>query len=291
MKLANIESDGVARVALVLNDELIDLTARVGVELDDLAKFLSLGAEARALAERCMKEATPRLARDAVRFRSPVLRADKILGVGMNYHSFVAAARRIGIAVPTERIWFSRPRGCIAGPYDDVWLPRGASDFDYEAELAIVIGRRCRHVSSAEAPAVVAGFTVSNDLTLRERAMKSPVLGKSFDTHTPLGPYIVTPEEIDPHNLAIRAWVNGELRQESNTADMIASCYELIAELSSICTLNPGDIILTGTPEGSGIFQRPLSMLVAGDLVKIEIEGIGAIENRVIDEPALAPHS
>src|SRR4029077_18740103 len=132
----------------------------------------------------------------------------------------------LGIPLQRERIWFYRPRGCIAGPYDDVWLPRNAKDLDYEVELAIVIGRRCRYVTLADAPTVVAGFTVANDLTLRERVLKSVALGKCFDTHTPLGPWIVTPDEIgDLGNLAVRTWVNGTLRQESTTADMIADCY------------------------------------------------------------------
>jgi 2-keto-4-pentenoate hydratase/2-oxohepta-3-ene-1,7-dioic acid hydratase in catechol pathway len=286
VKLACVESDGLLRVVLVLENELVDMTAQLGVEAADLLKFLEMGPEALVLAERCANAARPRLAKDSVRFRAPIT-ADKILGVGMNYHSFVAKARRLGVAVPTGRLWFYRARACITGPYDDVWLPRNATDLDYEGELAIVIGRRCRYVSAAEAPAVLAGFTIANDLTLRQRAVESIVLGKSFDTHTPTGPCIGTPEEfLDPHNLEVRTWVNGELRQESNTADMIADCYELIAEISSACTLNPGDIILTGTPDGSGIFRRPPQSLAVGDTVRIAIEGIGEIENRVVHEPA-----
>jgi 2-keto-4-pentenoate hydratase/2-oxohepta-3-ene-1,7-dioic acid hydratase in catechol pathway len=289
MKLASIELNGLARVGVVLGEELVDLTAQLGVRVDDVAKFLAMGAEARALAEQCVKSATPRISMDSVKLRSPILEGDKILGVGMNYHSFVAAARRLGLALPRERIWFYRPRGCITGPYDDVWLPRNAIDLDYEVELAVIIGRRCRYVTSDEAPAVVGGFTVANDLTLRDRVLKSIVLGKSFDTHTPLGPWIVTPEEIgDLKNLVVRTWVNGALRQESTTAEMIADCYELIVEISSVCTLNPGDIILTGTPDGSGIFQRPPSSLAVGDVVKVEIERIGVIENRVVHEPIAA---
>ncbi len=247
MKLANIESKGRLRAAIVLEEELIDLTAQLGAEWDDVSKFLQLGAEGRALAERCLKTAAPRLPFDSVKFCSPISYADKILGVGMNYHSFVAAARQLGMTIPTDPLWFSRPRGCITGPFGDVWLPRNAKDFDYEVELAIVIGQRCRHVSATDAPGVVAGFTIANDLTLRRRAAQCLVLGKSFDTHTPLGPWIVTLEELgDPHQLAVRCWVNGELRQNSSTTDMIAGCYELVADISTVCTLNPGDIILTG---------------------------------------------
>ena len=285
MKLACVEHNGLAKVALILGEELVDITAQLGVGAADILQFLGMGSEALLLAERCANAAFPRLTRDSVRFKAPVT-ADKVLGVGMNYHSFVATARRLGVAVPAERLWFYRARACITGPYDNIWLPRNATDLDYEGELAIVIGRRCRYVSAADAPVVVAGFTIANDLTLRRRAMESVVLGKSFDTHTPVGPCIGTPEEFrDPHNLEVRTWVNGELRQKSSTAEMIADCYELIAEISSACTLNPGDIILTGTPDGSGIFHRPPLALAAGDIVKVAIEGIGVIENRVIDEP------
>lgn len=289
MKLANIESNGRSRVALVLNDEFIDLTAQLGEELDDVPKLLRLGAEGRERAEQCIKSAVPRLAGNTVKLRSPILHAGKITGVGWNYHSQIEVGRRLGISPPAERLWFSRPNGCIAGPHDDVWLPRNARDLDFEAELAVVIGRTCRNVTAAEAPAFIGGFTIANDLTLRERAAKSPVLGKCFDTHTPLGPCLVTPDELgDPHRLALKTWINGELRQDSSTADMIANCYQLIAELSAVCILKPGDIILTGTPDGCGIFRRPISMLAAGDVMKMEIEGIGVIENRVVDEPAAA---
>lgn len=290
MKLANVECNGQSRVAIVLGEEWVDLTAQ-HPEWDDLARFLANGSETRALAERCVRKSTLRLPMESVTLRSPLLQADKILGVGMNYGSFVAAARRRGIPIPAERLWFQRPRACITGPYDDVWLPRNASDLDYEAELAVVIGRRCRYVSRSDAPSMVAGFTIANDLTLRERVLKSIVLGKSFDTHTPLGPWLVTPEEIgDPHALTLRTWVNGELRQRASTADMIANCYELIAEVNATCTLNPGDVILTGTPDGCGLFKTPLQALGVGDVVRIEIERIGAIQNRVVEEPALPCH-
>jgi 2-keto-4-pentenoate hydratase/2-oxohepta-3-ene-1,7-dioic acid hydratase in catechol pathway len=289
MKLANIESEGRSHVAIVLGHELVDLTTQLGVEMDDVAKLLAMGPEGRDLAERYLKRRTTRVPVDSVKLLSPILRPDKILGVGMNYHSFVAAAERIGVALPKVRLWFLRPRACIRGPYEEVWLPRGAKDLDYEAELAIVIGQRCRHVSAADARAVVAAFTVANDLTLRDRVLKSIALGKCFDTHTPLGPWVVTAEEMgDPHRLALKTWVNGSLRQNGNTDDMVAQCYELIEEISGVCTLNPGDIILTGTPEGSGIFSKPPRSLAANDVVKIEIEAIGAIENRVVNEPAVA---
>jgi len=288
MKLLIFDLHGRTRVGLHCKEEIVDLTEALSVNAHELAAFIGMGIEARSLAEGAYKRGTHRIDLGSVRIRSPILQADKILGVGMNYGGFVAAARQLGMSIPPHRLWFYRPCTCLAGPYDDVWLPRGASDLDYEIELAVVIGRVCRYVSVEDAPEVIAGFTIGNDLTLRNSVLKSHVLGKSFETHTPLGPWIVTPDEVgDPHRLDLRTWVNGKLRQESSTADMIANCYELIADVSQACTLLPGDVILTGTPEGSGVFQQPMAALVAGDVVKMEIAGIGVIENRIVDEPPI----
>jgi 2-keto-4-pentenoate hydratase/2-oxohepta-3-ene-1,7-dioic acid hydratase in catechol pathway len=159
---------------------------------------------------------------------------------------------------------------------------------DYEGELGFVIGRRCRHVSRDDAADVIAGYLVVNDVTVRDWQLRVPTwtMGKSFDTHGPIGPWIVTPDELpDPHRLELRTWVNGELRQESNTKELIFDCFSLVEHLSTAFTLEAGDIIATGTPSGVGIAMKPPKLLVAGDVVKIEIEGIGAIENRVIHEP------
>jgi 2-keto-4-pentenoate hydratase/2-oxohepta-3-ene-1,7-dioic acid hydratase in catechol pathway len=286
MKIANIEVGGKQRVAVITEDGVIDLSEQLGAALDDAPRLWTLGTPVDELARNCIKRALPRIPLAAVKFLPPLLRPDKVLGVGMNYHSFVAAAREIGFQIPANRVWFLRPRGCITGPDADVWLPRGSTDFDYEVELTVVIGRRCRRVSIEEASAVIAGYTVANDMTLRSQVPRSLVFAKSCDTHTPIGPWIVTPDEVgDVQSLAVKTWVNGELRQNGSTADMIASCHELVAEVSAICTLNPGDIIMTGTPDGCGIFHRPPRGLAAGDVVKLEIEGIGTIENRIVNEP------
>jgi 2-keto-4-pentenoate hydratase/2-oxohepta-3-ene-1,7-dioic acid hydratase in catechol pathway len=162
----------------------------------------------------------------------------------------------------------------------------GEQSLDYEVELAVIIGRRCRRISSAEAQSAIAGFTVANDLTLRERVRKSITLAKAFETHTPIGPWIVTPDEIEGQRLRLRSWVNGELRQDSTTAEMIVPWPDLIAELSASFVLNPGDVLLTGTPSGCGVFHRPPRWLRAGDRVRLEIEGIGTLENQILDEPA-----
>ena len=287
MKLACVKVDGQAHVALVAGEELIDLTARAGVSTEDLPKLLS--SEGTSLGRRYAEASGPRIAISAVQFLSPILHGDKILGVAMNYHSFVEEAAAAGLQTPPGGVWFYRPRSCLVGPRDDVWLPKGSTDCDYEAELAVVISRRCRYVTKAEASSVIGGFTVANDISLRGRGAQSMVFANSFDTHTPLGPWIVTADEIeDPHTLAVRTWVNGKLRQNSSTADMVADCHELVAQVSAHCTLNPGDLILTGTPAGCGALLRPPVMLAAGDVVRIEIQAIGALENKIIEEPVEA---
>jgi 2-keto-4-pentenoate hydratase/2-oxohepta-3-ene-1,7-dioic acid hydratase in catechol pathway len=167
-------------------------------------------------------------------------------------------------------------------------MPRVSRDLDYEGELAFVIGRRCRHVPREHAPRVIAGYLVANDVSVRDWQRRSPTmtLGKSFDTHGPIGPWIVTADELeDPHDLLLRTWVNGEMRQSARTDDLIWNCFDLVATLSTVLTLEPGDVITTGTPAGVGAASDPPRFLQVGDRVRIEIERIGAIENEVIAEP------
>jgi len=286
MRLGTIEVDGARRAALILNDEAIDLSEALDRKIEDAAALLESGIAFEELERRGLSSRARRVPLDSVKLHAPILRPGKILGVAMNYHSFVNAALERGMPIPPARLWFLRPNSCIAGARDDIWLPQGATDLDFEVELAIVIGTRCRDVPAKSAHRVIAGFTIANDLTLRRMISKSLAFAKAFDTHTPVGPWIVTENELgDPHSLAVRTWVNGELRQDGNTADMIERCYELIQEISENCTLNPGDLILTGTPAGSGIFESPPAGLCVGDVVRLEIEGIGSIENRVISEP------
>jgi 2-keto-4-pentenoate hydratase/2-oxohepta-3-ene-1,7-dioic acid hydratase in catechol pathway len=177
----------------------------------------------------------------------------------------------------------------VTGPNDPIHLPRASHVLDYEGELGFVIGKRCRHVSRDNAADVIAGYLVVNDATVRDWQLRIPTwtMGKSFDTHGPIGPWIVTSDELlDPHQLQLRTWVNGELRQESNTKELIFDCFSLVEHLSTAFTLEPGDIVATGTPAGVGIGMKPPKLLKHGDAVRIEIEGIGEIENPVIDEPA-----
>ncbi|MGH7288440.1 MAG: fumarylacetoacetate hydrolase family protein, partial [Myxococcota bacterium] len=174
------------------------------------------------------------------------------------------------------------------GPYDPVHLPRASEKLDYEGELGFVIGRRCRHVPRDRAAEVIAGWVVVNDLTVRDWQARSPTMtmGKSFDTHCPFGPSLVTPDEVgDPLGLSLRTFVNGEQRQSASTKELIFDPFVLIEHLSTAFTLEPGDLISTGTPAGVAISKNPPRWLVAGDVVRVEIDGVGVIENRVIAEP------
>ena len=221
-----------------------------------------------------------------VRLLAPI-RPRKFLGIGLNYADHIAES---GMEAPEFPVFFNKQVTCVVGPGDQVHLPRVSSLLDYEGELAIVIGERCRHVSAEDAPEVIAGYTITNDLSVRDWQLRTPTmtLGKSFDTHGPLGPWVVTADELgDPHSLGIKTWVNDELRQDGNTKEMIYDCFQQVAHLSEAFTLEPGDVIATGTPAGIGAVRQPFpeGLLKVGDTVRVEIEGIGTLENTVIAEP------
>ena len=223
---------------------------------------------------------------EGVRLLAPV-RPRKFLGIGLNYADHIAES---GMEAPEFPVFFNKQSTCVVGPGDDVHMPRVSSLLDYEGELAIVIGQRCRHVSEEHAAEVIAGYTITNDLSVRDWQLRTPTmtLGKSFDTHGPLGPWVVTADELgDPHSLSIKTWVNDELRQDGNTSEMIYDCFQQVAHLSEAFTLEPGDVIATGTPAGIGAVRQPFpeGLLKVGDVVRVEIEGIGMLENTVVEEP------
>ena len=219
-----------------------------------------------------------------VHLHAPVTRPGKILGIGLNYADHVAESN---MARPEIQLWFTKLPTSARGPYESIDLPKVSEQLDYEAELAFVIGRRCRHVSREQAAEAIFGYCVANDVSVRDWQLRTSqfMLGKSFDTHAPFGPWITTSDEIaNPHALDIRGLVNGEVRQSSNTRELIFDCYDQIAHLSQACTLEPGDIILSGTPGGVGGGFKPPRWLKTGDVVRVEIQGLGHIENRVKTE-------
>ena len=284
MKLATFTHDSSTRIGVVEDDSIIDLAAAAPELPRDMQAFLEAGTDALVAA----REATasgPKLALADVQLEAPIARPPKFLAVGLNYADHVAES---GLDTPVHPMIFNKQSTCVTGPTSPVHLPRASHVLDYEGELGFVIGRRCRHVSRDDAADVIAGYCVVNDVSVRDWQLRVPTftMGKSFDTHGPIGPWIVTADEItDPHQLRLRTWVNGDLRQESNTKELIFDCFALVEHLSTAFTLEPGDVIATGTPGGVGIAHKPPKLLVAGDVVRIEIEGIGQIENPVIPEP------
>jgi 2-keto-4-pentenoate hydratase/2-oxohepta-3-ene-1,7-dioic acid hydratase in catechol pathway len=280
MRFATIGNNGRVTSCVLRNRELVDLGKKF-----NLQDLLTMGHE--AIDEICARApAAHRYQGEKAQYLMPSFDNTKILGIGLNFTSFERDARKLGMPIPAEPFWFSRGHNCLAGPFDEVWLPDGCDDLDYEGELVCVIGKRCHRVSRADAKGVIGGYTIGNDLTMRRRAMKNPILGKFFDTHAPVGPVIVTADEIaDPHTLEIRTFVNGELRQQASTSEMILDCYGIVEALSSAMILLPGDLIFTGTPTGCGINMQPPAMLKRGDRIRVEIDGIGAIENEIVAMP------
>jgi ureidoglycolate lyase len=218
---------------------------------------------------------------------APIERPGKILAIGLNYADHIAEAKGAGLTIPTEQVWFCKQPTSVNAPFGGIQKPIVSDQLDYEVELVVVIGKKGRRISAERAPEHVFGYTVGNDVTIRDWQWKTPqwMLGKSFDTHCPFGPSIVTADEIgDPHALGVRSFVNGELRQNSNTRHLVFNIWRQIAELSQAMTLEPGDLIFTGTPGGVGFAFKPPRPLIVGDTVRCEVDKIGAIENRVVAE-------
>lgn len=281
MKLARFTRNGATHLGRVDGDEITDLTdAGFGTSMrallakaqNDFADVREATAARQPLAE--------------VTLEAPVGAPQKLLALGMNYkdHAEKAAAR--GVKVPDTQIWFNKQVSCVNGPSQGIEMPKVSDQLDFEGELAVVIGKRCRHVPRDAALSVVAGYAVGNDVSVRDWQMRSPTftLGKSFDTHGPFGPWITTADEVaDPEDLRIRTWVNGALKQDASTSLMIHKLADQISYISQVFTLMPGDVLFTGTPAGVGMETG--DYLRIGDIVRIEIDGLGVIQNPVVAEP------
>ncbi len=221
-----------------------------------------------------------------IRLHSPILKPGKILGIGLNYAAHAAeSVSLMKTAGDGVQKWFNKQSTAANGPYDPVERPAVSEQLDYEAELVVVIGRHGRHVPAERALEIVAGLCCGCDYSVRDwqRASPTMIMGKGFDTHAPFGPAIVSLDELPaPEALTIRGYVNDELRQEARAGEMIDSIAEQIAHLTRAFTLEPGDVIFTGTPAGVGAGFQPPRWLVPGDRVRVEIEGLGHIENEIV---------
>jgi 2-keto-4-pentenoate hydratase/2-oxohepta-3-ene-1,7-dioic acid hydratase in catechol pathway len=279
MKLCRFTHDGVTRIGKVVNTNVVDLSGIPGVGASMRALLTDLPALRPALSA----AHEPSYPLSAVTLQAPITDPQKFLAIGMNYQAHAEEVAAAGIPTPTSQLWFNKQVSCINGPFADIEKPAVSNEVDYEAELAFVIGTKCRAVAEADALGMVAGYLVCNDVSARDWQRRSPTftLGKSFDTHGPIGPWITTADEIpDPQALTLHLTVNGQERQRSSTADMIYNIRQQIAYLSTVMTLHPGDLIATGTPSGVGLSRG--KFLQPGDVVRVEVDGLGALENRVI---------
>jgi acylpyruvate hydrolase len=269
---------------------LHSLAAAFDAELPaHIDSFIGLGASALETAERLVKESSDRdvadvfFARDQVILVAPIAFPPKIICLGLNYRDHVSETNG---KIPDEPIIFMKPHTAIIGPNENIVKPSFVKQLDYEAELAVVLGKRGKNVSVSEARSLIFGYSILNDVSARDVQFKDKqwTRGKGFDTFAPMGPCVVTSNQVhDISDLSIRTWVNGELRQNSTTKKMIFNVCEIVHHLSLVMTLEPCDVIATGTPAGVGFAMKPQpKFLQPGDAVKIEIENIGVLENRIV---------
>jgi 2-keto-4-pentenoate hydratase/2-oxohepta-3-ene-1,7-dioic acid hydratase in catechol pathway len=285
VKIARFTFAGNTRLGAVIGDEIADLGGQDATLPADVGSLLAHSSVARL--EGLVSKAK-RHPLSAVRLESPIAQPPEFLAIGLNYAAHVAESKA-GPNKPKVPMVFNKQATCITGPFDPIHIPHAAPDnIDYEGELGVVIGRRCRAVPRGRAHEVVAGWVVVNDVSVRDwqHASATFTMGKSWDTHGPVGPWMVTADELgDPHDLEVSTWVDGELRQHARTSQMLNNTWELIEHISTAFTLLPGTIIATGTPAGVGYAMEPKGLLKPGSVVKITIEGVGTIENTCIAEP------
>jgi 2-keto-4-pentenoate hydratase/2-oxohepta-3-ene-1,7-dioic acid hydratase in catechol pathway len=285
MKLCRFsDEDGAPRLGLVEGELVTDLSAVSELPAEPAAALEAAGG-IEGLAPIAAEAGEGRPLADVALLSPAVPR--KYLAIALNYADHIAES---GMEAPKVPMFFNKQVSCVVGPEAGVHMPKVSDKLDYEGELAIVIGRRCRHVPVGEAESVIAGYTIANDVSVRDWQMRAMTMtvGKSFDTHGPLGPWLVTPDELgDPQKLGIRTFVNDEKRQDGSTGEMVFGCFEQVSHLSEAFTLEPGDVIATGTPAGVGSAYQPFpeGLLKVGDTVRIEIDGIGELSNTVVAEP------
>ena len=278
MKIVRYEDHDGVKLGAVKGEGVVDLGRRFRSLSDNAIELIKQWRDLSGEAQTVVAQSAPDVALAKVRLLAPVARPGKVMGIGLSYADHI---KESGQETPRHQVWFTKAVTAINGPFDPIEIPRASPMVDYEAELVVVIGKRCRHVPKESAAEVIFGYCAGNDVSVRDWQLRTPqwVLGKSFDTHAPIGPWIVTADEVgDPHTMGIRCFVNGERRQNSNTENLVFNVYDQIAHLSEAMTLEPGDLIFTGTPGGVGGAMRPPKFLKAGDKVRVEIDRIGTIE-------------
>ena len=278
MKLGSFTVGGQTRTGIIVGDQIID-TGIAGSMIDLIRDWdvLKPGCEAKAVAGGGVSLAS-------VKLEAPVQRPGKIFAIGLNYADHIAESK---MGTPERQVWFTKAQTSVNGPFDPIEIARTTMTADYEVELVAIVGKGGKHIAAADAPAAIFGYCVGNDVTERmwQHATLQWSLGKSFDTHAPMGPWIVTADELgDPHDLGLRCFVNGEKRQNSNTTHLVFNVWQQIEHLSTGMTLEPGDVLFTGTPGGIGAAMDPRRFLKPGDVVRCEIDRLGHIEGTMVAE-------
>ena len=291
MKLVTFLHESIEKIGAVVDDQIIDFSTSHLPK--SMIEFIELGDDGINQAKALIAKNDSKISINDVKLMAPIPKPNKILGVGLNYKAHKEEAAKAAadlLGKPQEKYptIFNKQNSSVVGPYDDMHKPDASDFFDYEGELGFVIGKQCRHVPYDKASNVIYGYTVVNDATIRDWQMRGPpmtmTMGKSWDTHCPFGPYLVTSDEVgNPHQLKLETHVNGELRQSASTDGLIHDCFTVVEYLSTAFTLEPGDLIATGTPEGVAATSR--NWLKVDDVVKVTIEKLGFIENKVIAEP------
>ncbi len=284
MKLITFSYKNTTNIGAIIGNEVVDSTGSIDIP-DDMIEFLTAGDSAKNAMQALIDSGYNRIPLADVKVLAPIPRPGKFLGISLNYADHISETK---LEKPEYPTFFTKQSTCVIANGEAIHRPTVSEKVDYEGELAFVIGRRCKNVPLEQAHNVIAGYTIVNDVSVRDWQIRSPtwMLGKSFDTHGPMGPCLITADEItDPHNLELKTWIDDELRQNSNTKNMIFNCYEMIEYLSKAMTLEPGDVISTGTPSGVGVKMKPRGYMKPGQTAKIEIEKIGTLTNPVIEEP------
>lgn len=295
LKLVRYLHSGVESYGFLINDEVVGLPVLSKVLGHpfpvNLERLISLGVEGATAAEELMRISPEDVRREAtlrvgdVTLLAPVFSPPKIICLGLNYRDH---AEEAGAKIPKDLVIFMKPRTAIVGPNESIVYPSFVKKLDYEAELAVVMGRRGKNIPVSDVEKHIFGYTAFNDVSARDIQFgdKQWTRGKSFDTFAPMGPCITLAKQIpNPNNLWMRTRVNGEVRQNSSTRNMVFSVYEVVNQLSRVMTLEPGDVIATGTPAGVAAFMKPHPRYLSpGDMVEVEIEKIGTLRNMVAKE-------
>jgi 2-keto-4-pentenoate hydratase/2-oxohepta-3-ene-1,7-dioic acid hydratase in catechol pathway len=285
LKIGLFELAGKKHIGLVKGDMIVSASGAIpGLPLE-MIELITRFDEFRPALQDLAAVDTAGIALADVHLLAPVQKPGKMLAIGLNYADHIAETGR---ETPKQQMWFTKVQSSVNGPFDPIQIPRVSPEsVDYEVELVVVIGKGGRHISAADAPKAVFGYCVGNDVSVRSWQRHSPQwsIAKSFDTHSPMGPWITLADDMpDPHGHKITCSVNGEMRQESNTANLVFDIWAQIEYLSQAMTLEPGDVIFTGTPGGVGWVRGPEGLLKEGDTCRCEVEGLGFIEGRMVAE-------